>query len=698
MADGNGRDGMRVTGLPLEAGERARAGAGAGGRGAVTWRSVGLGTIAVVLVCGLAPFNDYVVANSYLVGSYLPLIVVVWLFALTVLVNGPLHRWAPRWALSAGEMAVVLAMMLVACSIPGTGMMRFLLPTLVAPFRFGVVNPQFWNAFLAMDLPPWLFPVESMRDGRSSEIVRGFYDRLQEGPVPYGAWVVPLAGWGVFVGAMVTALVALAMLVRHQWAVNERLAFPLAQLQVSLIEPPRKGRMLNDLLGSRVFWIGLIAVFCLHSMTALQQYFPRVVPAIPLRFNLTSVLSNEPWVYLHGSVKSAAIYFTFIGIAYFIQARISFSLWALFLLAQCVNVQQRMMQSEITAAAWRDQHLGAAVMMVVGILWIGRHRWVSILRQMVGIDRNREGDFASYRLTGWVLVGSLGVMAGWLVFVGVQVWMAVLIIGFILLAHLVTSRVVAETGLPFVRMDASVMQINANLSPATLRGEDVFFSGAFTANGILPTRESVMCFGLHGMQATATATATEGAVGNTRRRSVLVLMGWALALGFAVSVVSSLWCYYRYATPMTPQIQTVINPVGLEDRPRVDVVDPLARWSTGYQVRPAHNAWMHMGIGATITGFLQFASWRWVAWPLAPVGYVLASSWYLQVAWFSLMLGWGAKVVILKYGGPKLLQAARPLFVGIIFGEAVAAGVWLIVTLVLAGLGVDYRAITLLPT
>lgn len=648
-----------------------------------------------MLVCGLAPFNDYVVANTLMTGSYLPVIVVVWFFTLVVLVNGPLHRWWPGRELSTRELAVVMAMMLVSCSVPSTGMMRFLLPTLVTPFHFGVINQTFWKTFLAMGLPEWLYPVGALEAGQSSEIVNGFYYRLQDGSVPYGAWVVPLLAWGVFFGAVIATMLSLAALVRHQWAVNERLAFPLAQLQLSLIETPRPGRMLNSLLGSRVFWIGLVAVFMLHSGTALQKYFPKNVPAVPLKFNLSSVLSNEPWVYLSYSVKSATIYFTFIGIAYFIQSRISFSLWAFFLLTQLVNVQQRMVQSEISGPAWRDQHLGAAVMMLLGILWIGRHRWVSILRQMVGVGRPGEstGDFVSYRLAGWVLVAGLGVMVAWLMFMGVHAWVAILIVAFILLAHVVTSRIVAETGLPFIRMDASVAQIHANMPPSALGSQDVYFSGVFTVNGVVTSRESVLGFGLHGMQIVRGSENDE-----VRHPGILSMMVWALLLGIVVSVISSLWCYYNYATPMTPDIQTVINDHALEVRPRSDFVDPLARWSTGHQVRQAHNSWLHMGVGAGITAMLQGAALRWTAWPLAPVGYVVASSWYMQVAWFSLLLGWAAKVLILKFGGSKLFMEARPLFVGMVFGEALAAGVWLIVTLVLAGMGAHYRPIMMLPT
>ena len=65
----------------------------------ITWRSVILGTLAVVLVSGVTPYNDFVVANTFFIGSYLPVAVVLWFFVLIVLINAPLHRWAPHRAL-----------------------------------------------------------------------------------------------------------------------------------------------------------------------------------------------------------------------------------------------------------------------------------------------------------------------------------------------------------------------------------------------------------------------------------------------------------------------------------------------------------------------------------------------------------------------------------------------------------------------
>ena len=43
-----------------------------GDGGAVTWRSVLLGTLAAVGVSALLPYNDFIVQNTFLAGSYLP--------------------------------------------------------------------------------------------------------------------------------------------------------------------------------------------------------------------------------------------------------------------------------------------------------------------------------------------------------------------------------------------------------------------------------------------------------------------------------------------------------------------------------------------------------------------------------------------------------------------------------------------------
>lgn len=44
--------------------------------------------------------------------------------------------------------------------------------------------------------------------------------------------------------------------------------------------------------------------------------------------------------------------------------------------------------------------------------------------------------------------------------------------------------------------------------------------------------------------------------------------------------------------------------------------------------------------------------------------------------WFSIMVGWMLKTIILRYGGMKGFVRARPLFLGLVLGEFGTAVLW----------------------
>ncbi len=151
---------------------------------AVTWRSILLGLFGTLLICGVTPFNDYALNNTFLVGNNLPIGVVMLTFLFVLLVNTPLHRWVPRHALTSGELAVALAMTLVSCALPSSGLMRYFPPSLVSPFYHALWNRRFLLDLESMNLPRWIFPAfngKSPRDWMSDPIVID-YIRRWSGP------------------------------------------------------------------------------------------------------------------------------------------------------------------------------------------------------------------------------------------------------------------------------------------------------------------------------------------------------------------------------------------------------------------------------------------------------------------------------------------------------------------------------------
>src|SRR5205823_2749374 len=122
----------------------------------------------------------------------------------------------------------------------------------------------------------------------------------------------------------------------------------------------------------------------------------------------------------------------------------------------------------------------------LGVLWIGRHHWKTLLQA-------HRGAVLTF-LTG------IAIMIAWLLVVGVKWWVAAALIGFVLLSHFVLARIVAETGFPFLRAYPNFSQVYNNLSPSIFTGRDIFFSNvSYNMAGANITRESVLTFSLHGL-------------------------------------------------------------------------------------------------------------------------------------------------------------------------------------------------------
>ena len=130
--------------------------------------------------------------------------------------------------------------------------------------------------------------------------------------LPYVAWIILYCAltWGIFTFALFGALLCMVAIVRRQWFDNERLPFPLAQIYLSLIEPPQRGHALNGLLRRRGFWIVAATVFLLHAWNGMENYWPQYSPPIPVYYALEDLFSEPLWVYADFKLKSAAVFFT----------------------------------------------------------------------------------------------------------------------------------------------------------------------------------------------------------------------------------------------------------------------------------------------------------------------------------------------------------------------------------------------------
>jgi hypothetical protein len=210
------------------------------------------------------------------------------------------------------------------------------------------------------------------------------------------------------------------------------------------------------------------------------------------------------------------------------------------------------------------------------------------------------------------------------------------------------------------------------------------------------TREALSVYATH-----AHRVADEHAYREERnwRRAVpfMLALVFALAAGYVVAGASMLYVEYSHAVTLD-RTQVTVNEWGSQGMPTWLVLSPTRQY-----VPPAdgpveaHSRMGHFGFGAALTSLLASLRLWFAWWPIHPVGFLLVHTWGVRQAWFSVLLGWLVKVMIVRFGGAGLFRQARPVFLGLILGEVGVATFWLLVALARLSMGLEYYAVRVLP-
>jgi hypothetical protein len=678
-------------------------------RGAVTFRSVLLGLAGVVIICGFTPYNDYALNNPPFVGFNLPVGLMTMSLLFVVLINGPLSRWWPWLAFSGGEMAVAFSMALVSCCLPSSGLMRFLPGALIGPYRQALSRSDLRPMLQALHMPGWIFPGfhgQTLEERMNDPVITSFFDRWPDPATwpPYLAWAVPALSWGLFLAALFGAMFCLMAIVRRQWFENERLSFPLAQIQMSLIAAPPRGRWLNDTLRQRSLWIALGLILALRLWNGAAEYWPKYVPTIPTGYNFKSMAGDAPMSFTDPNFQKAEIFFTAIGVTFFLPSHVSFSLWFFYLLDQVYRMVMGSTTGDIGKAGDWDEHLGAVLAFALAMLWTGRRHWRLIIAQGLRGSRAGEpqGTYLPYPAAFWGLIAGTVGMTVWLSLAGASVIGAIVLVIMLLTLFMVITRIIAETGLIYGQLIVPLYRPWQLLSiygwPKPVSLETFYLSGMLQTTHY-DFREPMPVFASHAMKLNDQLGMPANDDREQRRAGVRIFAAMALALlvGYPVAFGSTLWTEYRYAETRDQAPVAPLNDWGTGGAPNRYLASPTAEYQRG-NVRASYSPLGHAGAGFAIVVFLQAMRLRFIWWPLHPIGFLMLPTTPIDALWFSILIGWALKSLLLRLGGARLYQNAAPAFVGLILGECLSAGAWLLINLGLSLAGLPYRAVNLLPT
>ncbi|MDX1683308.1 MAG: DUF6785 family protein, partial [Phycisphaeraceae bacterium] len=372
------------------------------------------------VLCGIiwlaVPYNNFVLNNSFIADSYLPEIVALLLAGLILLVNPLLYTWAPRAALRSQDLVLICTMMLFAAVLPGNGLMRFMPHSLVQAVEQINESPVIGPAIAESDLPPELFPDPIGYDKRAPASEQ-MLDELEPGTsIPWAAWTGPIIAWGSLIIVFWVLMIGMGMMVYPQWRHIERLSFPLLRVYHAFLAEPKGDHRVPDVFRSGWFWSGCGVVFFLHSTQGLATFTEGDFPAFPLAWNISPMLTEGIWQYTPGFLKSTRLYFIFIGLAYFMPSRYSFSIWFTVLAVGLFNMQAQMYMPGFDTGQYYDLGSGAVLAMVGGIIWLGRSHYLQVMRAAIGLGGHHDAAGLVDRsqvFAGRLFIGGTIAMFGW---------------------------------------------------------------------------------------------------------------------------------------------------------------------------------------------------------------------------------------------------------------------------------------------
>jgi len=630
-----------------------------------TWRAsraylIGLGGIVVIsYITAWAELQAKTIQIS--IHQFPPSVLAV--FFLLVMGGKVTRRLTGRWGLSAHEWLTIYTMMLLGAMLSSRGLMERLLPLMVGVNYFADSTNN-WAGLYFRYIPGWLVPWDPSGPAKQW-VAKSFYEGLRQGEhIPWGLWMGPLAAWFGLMACIFTAFICLSTILQRQWADNEKLTYPLAQIPVEMI----RDQTLADsppLFRSKLLWLGFALPAVIHSLNGLSRIYP-FLPSLRVSILLNPYLTTQPWrdiSYLRANISFAAI-----GFFYLLPVDILFAFWFFYLFGKVQDVIGSMFGAIPRPAPHATAYLylsyetaGAFFVLALYFLYVA---WPHIRR---GFDRRQRiddtGELLPYRAAFVGLFASLGLACVWCCLTGMSLWLAAFELGvYVFVQAIVMARSTTEGGLLMTEGSFTPLDVIGVGADKALLGPRNLTALVWT-QGML-TRD------LRGQTLTAyldTQKIADG-VGVARRRLLIV---YALAL-IATFVIAA------YIQLRLPYERGALNLYTYGYRANSI---QFFREHAPLMTRQSAFDWqapIFFIVGALFTLFLGFMRLQFYWWPFHPLGYAMSASWALIVFWFPILVAWALKGLTLRYGGMRGFVRARPFFLGLIFGELIAAVVWAI--------------------
>lgn len=622
-------------------------------------RAIVLGLALALAINLVIPYTAHSLGSSSMTAGHIHMGVLIPYLALVLVVNVVLRLLVPRAALRSGELVVVFTIMVVGSSVADlTG--RFI-ATISAPYYFAS-QENHWAEFFHQYLKPWMLPTDE------GNAITWFYEGLPPGEhIPWAVWMGPLVWWFLFLMAIAVAVFSLVVMLRRQWVERERLVFPIARVAVELAQQGAGAARVPPLLRNRLFWIAFAIPFSILCWNVINWFYPQV-PAIGFatgRFSQLTIHPDFPTFY-------PMFNFMVMGFAYFTNLEILLSIWLFHLLA---ILQAGMMNRVGLGLGLGDggvgpQSEGALCFFVFWGLWMARKHLAEVVRKCLNprhpLDDSRE--FFSYRTAVVGFVAAFLFLLFWLHAAGMNLGYALLFLLASLVIYLGVSKIIATSGLVFLRSPTSSQALAGTFWPSRFLDDS-----SITINDTM-----YACYsGNKGFLVTSAFHAgklSESTGTNPRLLGRTLLV--AVALSLLVGSLSTIYLGYSVGAfnfnsyAFTNANQHVYDYI-------VQAINAKAEpW------KPKLGQYGFFGFGIVMMAVLTALNYRLSWWPLHPIGFVVPLAFPVRASALSVFVAWMVKTVILRIGGIQLYRKSQPFFLGIICGYVTGIALCLLIDVI----------------
>ena len=636
-----------------------------------TMVAVFIGLLGSLLIWTLGTASQLIGTGGFC-SDYLPVGAVALMLVIVFGLNPLLSLISLRLVLNRVQLALIFGMLLVASVTPDQGLLRAFILPLATSTQNACEDPAKAELYEKMDAPAALFP-DKLEFGTEPFAANRLLNGLEDGEeIPWNSWGKPLIAWLGLLLPWWGMMIAIAMIALPQWRDRERVTFPLLEVQKAISSAPATGRGLPGIFRDPMLLMGLGLSFFIVMLSRVSGKWPGMFPAIPLSFDMSPYFTEgfvrHLPVWITGQYK---LRFAIVGLAFFMQKRVSFSIWSVQLIAGLTMATVAVYSPPFEYGALAPMNIGVHFGMAAGVLWLARSHLAHIGSTFVNgvkTDAERRDRFAAVTL----LLSLVGMFA-WFTWVGVHPGWSLCIILMAFLFGIVYARIVAETGLPVVSSTARYgMQLIKFVPVAWRTAASMYFGGIMAVFIGYMNRTCASVVVLHALGLDPKASPRK------QQRLGMLFLGVLVASVVIAGATYLVVAYNIGETLAGENIEAwwrgVFNWTSEKS---------LVAWDTGRIMHSKPELSWFILYGAAAALLLQWLCSFSVKWPFHPLGLLLIATWTGSAVWFSVFVGWLLKTLVIKYGGARSYTRARGLFLGLVLGEVTGIVIWTVINAVL---------------